>query len=63
MTPRQADKLIADGARVTLRSRAFDETFSATPARRDRRNLYTVEGGCFDRADLEVVNPKGGNHV
>jgi len=55
MTPKQADKLIAQGSAITVRSREYQETFTAVFIKRDRRSIETSTGGLFDRADLEII--------
>lgn len=54
MSPKQADKLIADGKPVKLYNKAYDETFTATLFWRDRFNVYGNEGQVFDRSELEL---------
>jgi hypothetical protein len=54
MTLKQADKLIADGRPVKLRSKEYDEIFTGLLVSRDRTSVYT-EQGTFNRADLEIV--------
>lgn len=55
MTTKQADKLIADRKLITVKSKYYDEQFTVVFNRRTRFNIYTVDGGCFDRKDLELV--------
>ena len=66
MTPRQADKLIKQGAPVVVKSKGFNETFMLIPVSRTRWSIYGkykalqaegwIDNGAFDRADLEIVN-------
>jgi hypothetical protein len=56
MTTKQADKIIKTQTAVTVRNSHFGETFTATFIRRDRYNLYSADGGVFDRGELEIVN-------
>lgn len=59
MTPKQADRIIAQGQPVTVHNTAYNETFTATFVRRDRRMMDTAEGGRFHRDELELVtNPQ-----
>lgn len=55
MTPKQADKIIAAGAPVTVRH-VSGETFTKVFTARDRRGIESSDGGKFERADLEIVN-------
>jgi len=58
MTPRQADKLIAGKTPVTLHNTHFNETFGPVIIiGRDRWNVFTTDGGTYDRGELEVVAP------
>lgn len=54
MTTHEADKIIARGEPVTVRSRDFDEEITARFTRRDRWSIYSAAGGVFDRGDLEI---------
>jgi len=55
MTTKQADKLIAAHGAVTVKSKAYGETFTALFIKRDRHNIYTMSG-VFDRSDLDLAN-------
>lgn len=57
MSPREADRIIRSGQPVTVRNEHYDETFTAEFVRRDRWNLYTADGGIYDRTELQVVRP------
>ena len=54
MTPKQADKIILQAKPVTVHNARWDETFTTTFIRRDRYSIYSVDGGVFDRGELEV---------
>ena len=54
MTTKQADKVIADRKPVTVRSKHFNETFTAVFVSRDRFSIRTVDG-VYDRSDLTIV--------
>ena len=66
MTPRQADKLIKQGAPVVVKSKGFNETFMLIPVSRTRWSIYGkykalqaevwLDNGLFDRADLSIVS-------
>ena len=55
MTPRKADQIIKKGKPVTVHNAIYNETFTRLFIRRDRRNIYSSDGGVFDRSDLEVI--------
>lgn len=55
MTPRQADKIIATAKPVRVRNDRYNEEFSAVFVRRDRRIIYSADGGAFDRSELRIV--------
>jgi hypothetical protein len=59
MTPRQADKIISLAKPVRVRNDRWQEEFTATFVRRDRRNIYSADGGAFDRSELRIVNTEG----
>lgn len=56
MTPKQADHIISQGKPATVHNASYNETFTATFVRRDRRMIDTAEGGRFHRDELELVN-------
>lgn len=55
MTTKQADRIIKAGNVVAVRDKQFGTCFTALFIRRDRYNIYTQDGGIFDRASLELV--------
>ncbi len=56
MTPRQADKIIKEGKKVTVMSTQFTELLpDKLFVRRDRWNIYSEDGGVYDRGDLEII--------
>ncbi len=56
MTPREADKIIKAGRVVTVSNiRRPNEKFSRFFVKRDRWNIYSADGGVFDRGELELV--------
>jgi len=55
MTPKQADKIIAEGKTITVRSKFYGEEFSARFIKRDRLSIESEDGGRFDRSDLEII--------
>lgn len=66
MKPREADKAIKSGVPVTVRSKAFNETFVLVIESRNRRTVYGkyrsteseqwFSNGAFDRDDLQIVH-------
>lgn len=56
MSPRQADAIIKAGKPVTVHNAGFGETFTAIFVKRDRWNIYSSDGGKFDRGELEIVS-------
>ena len=54
MTTREADRIIRAGQPVTVHNPFYGETFTAVFVRRDRYNIYTEEGGKFDRKELQL---------
>lgn len=54
MTPREADRIIKKGQPVWVRS-YLNDVFEAVFVRRDRRNIYTADGGTFSRDDLQIL--------
>lgn len=59
MNTREADKIIKAGKPVTVHNPVYAETFTVKFVRRDRYNLYSENGGKFDRAELKIVKLKG----
>ena len=57
MTAREADRTIASGQPVRVVWPLYHESGIITIARRDRYNIYTADGGVYDRADTELVKP------
>ena len=55
MTPKQADKAIETGKEITVHNPHYNETFTKLFIRRDRWNIYSADGGTFDRGDLNIV--------
>jgi len=55
MTTRQADKIISDGKPVTVHNSTYNETFTATFTHRDRYNIYSSDGGQYDRQELHIT--------
>ena len=58
MTTREADKIIVRNQLTTVHSKHFDETFAKLFIKRDRWNIYTQDGGIYDRNDLEIIFTK-----
>ena len=54
MTTQQADKIIKSGKPTIVHNEFYRETFSAVFVRRDRRLIYSADGGVFERADLQL---------
>ena len=54
MTPKEADKIIKLGDSVAVYSKHFGESFIKIFIKRDRWNIYSADGGVYDRADLEL---------
>lgn len=57
MTTTQADKIIKAGQPVKVRGPLDPRGFVAVFVRRDRWNIYSADGGTFDRGDLVLVTP------
>ena len=57
MTPKQADKIIASGQPVTVKSEEYGESFMVTFTERNRHSITSADGGIYDRSDLTVVPP------
>ena len=54
MTPREADRIIKAAQPVKVSSRLEPEGFTALFVRRDRWNIYSADGGVFDRGELTL---------
>jgi hypothetical protein len=70
MTPRQADKLIKSGERVTLRSINFNQSCVATVTGRDRYNInltihsYTdAKSGDWVQHEHTAIVDRGGMEI
>lgn len=59
MTPAQADRILKAGKPVRVIGRLDPQGFVAVFVRRDRWNLYTADGGIFDRGDLQISKEAG----
>ena len=56
MSPIEADRIIKAGNPVTVHNPFFGETMTDVVfVRRDRFNIYTEDGGKFDRGELRIV--------
>lgn len=55
MTTREADQIIKRGKSTTVYNKIFDETFTTIFISRDRYNLYSADGGVYDRSELVIV--------
>jgi hypothetical protein len=55
MTTREADKIISSQKPVTVHNSFYNETFTKIFVRRDRRIIYSADGGAFERSDLQIV--------
>ena len=54
MTPRQADRVIRAGVPVRVWFPRYGETGELLFVRRDRWNIYSADGGSFDRGDCKL---------
>jgi hypothetical protein len=58
ISPKLADRLIAEGKPVTVKDVRRGDTFEIVVVSRDRWNIKTAAGGVFDRSDLVLVVTK-----
>lgn len=54
MTSKQADKLIRSGEKVTVVNSFYNEEITTVFISQDRHNVYSIDGGKFDRAELTI---------
>ena len=55
LTTKRADQLVKSGKPVTLFNEFYNETFTIVLVKRDRFNVYSAEGGKFDRKELQEI--------
>jgi len=55
MNTQQVDKLILSGECVLVRNVVYNETFTIVIVSRDWHTITTLDGGRFERSELEVV--------
>ena len=55
MSPKQADKIIKAGKPTTVHDTFRNETFTKTFISRDRWDIFSSDGGVFDRGELDVI--------
>jgi len=57
MTTKQADRAIKSGEPIAVEWPDFRSHATIVIVRRDRHNIYTADGGKYDRADTVISIP------